>query len=251
MAAHAAGARRWRAGPRPAPHHRPREVAACGGPRGAAPNWIFAPKDLERGAPLAGDSAADVGEAAGSFIRRGARRSPTGRPASEELGLQRMGRADAAGLVVRAVTGAGTVVYGDRAAAAGADEPAIRYSPRRTMAVRFTCNRCGTRTERRINPKAYSDGTVFVQCSGCDVHHKLVDNLNLYFEGDRFLSREAEQAAGGRLDASALIEVFPRVPRPGAGGGPQIFKMRNSGAGDGDGAEGGAEGGEGPGPGAT
>lgn len=248
MATHATGTWRWRGGPAPAPApHRRREVAACGGPRGAAPNWIFAPKDLERGAPLAGDrgSTADVGEAAGSFIRRGARRSPTGRPASEELGLQRMGRADAAGLVVRAVTGAGTVVYGDRAAASCADEPVIRYSPRRTMAVQFTCNRCGTRTERRINPKAYSDGTVFVQCSGCDVHHKLVDNLNLYFEGDHFLSREAEQAAGGRLDASALIEVFPRVPRAGGGGGPQIFKMRNSGAeaGDGDG--------EGPGRGAT
>ncbi|CAI0435464.1 unnamed protein product [Linum tenue] len=37
-------------------------------------------------------------------------------------------------------------------------------SPRRRMRVAFTCNVCGQRTTRAINPHAYTDGTVFVQC---------------------------------------------------------------------------------------
>lgn len=36
-------------------------------------------------------------------------------------------------------------------------------SPRRRMLVAFTCNICGQRTTRAINPHAYTDGTVFVQ----------------------------------------------------------------------------------------
>lgn len=38
-------------------------------------------------------------------------------------------------------------------------------SPRRRMRVAFTCNVCGQRTTRAINPHAYTDGTVFVQVS--------------------------------------------------------------------------------------
>ncbi|KAG6386003.1 hypothetical protein SASPL_154887 [Salvia splendens] len=55
-------------------------------------------------------------------------------------------------------------------------------SPQRRMRVAFTCNVCGQRTTRAINPHAYTDGTVFVQCCGCNVFHKLVDNLNLFHE---------------------------------------------------------------------
>ncbi|KAL8466832.1 hypothetical protein ACS0TY_035774 [Phlomoides rotata] len=55
-------------------------------------------------------------------------------------------------------------------------------SPRRRMRVAFTCNVCGQRTTRAINPHAYTDGTVFVQCCGCNIFHKLVDNLNLFQE---------------------------------------------------------------------
>ncbi|PIA35510.1 hypothetical protein AQUCO_03500106v1 [Aquilegia coerulea] len=55
-------------------------------------------------------------------------------------------------------------------------------SPRRRMLVAFTCNICSQRTTRAINPHAYIDGTVFVQCCGCNVFHKLVDNLNLFHE---------------------------------------------------------------------
>ncbi|KAK4798018.1 hypothetical protein SAY86_030344 [Trapa natans] len=55
-------------------------------------------------------------------------------------------------------------------------------SPRRRMLVAFSCNICQQRTTRAINPHAYSDGTVFVQCCGCNAYHKLVDNLNLFHE---------------------------------------------------------------------
>ncbi|XP_038715926.1 uncharacterized protein LOC120009406 [Tripterygium wilfordii] len=55
-------------------------------------------------------------------------------------------------------------------------------SPRRRMRVAFTCNVCGQRTTRAINPHAYTDGTVFVQCCRCNIFHKLVDNLNLFHE---------------------------------------------------------------------
>lgn len=44
-------------------------------------------------------------------------------------------------------------------------------SPRRRMRVAFTCNVCGQRTTRAINPHAYTDGTVFVQVCICCVHN--------------------------------------------------------------------------------
>ncbi|KAJ8538233.1 hypothetical protein K7X08_014773 [Anisodus acutangulus] len=63
-------------------------------------------------------------------------------------------------------------------------------SPRRRMRVAFTCNVCGQRTTRAINPHAYTDGTVFVQCCGCNIFHKLVDNLNLFHEMKCYVSPE-------------------------------------------------------------
>ncbi|KAM1043931.1 hypothetical protein ACFX2J_034934 [Malus domestica] len=61
-------------------------------------------------------------------------------------------------------------------------------SPRRRMLVAFTCNICGQRTTRAINPHAYTDGTVFVQCCGCNAFHKLVDHLNLFHEMKCYVS---------------------------------------------------------------
>ncbi|KAJ0962823.1 hypothetical protein J5N97_027945 [Dioscorea zingiberensis] len=56
--------------------------------------------------------------------------------------------------------------------------------PRRSLLVQFTCNACGERTQRLVNRVAYERGTVFVQCAGCLVNHKLVDNLGLVVEYD-------------------------------------------------------------------
>lgn len=47
-------------------------------------------------------------------------------------------------------------------------------NPRRTRRVQFTCNLCGETTTKMVNPHAWDKGTVFAQCSGCDVKHKLI-----------------------------------------------------------------------------
>ncbi|WZN61554.1 putative mitochondrial import protein [Chloropicon roscoffensis] len=55
-------------------------------------------------------------------------------------------------------------------------------SPRRTAKVAFTCDRCGGRTIRDVNPLALAKGTIFAQCSHCEKYHQLVDNLELIEE---------------------------------------------------------------------
>eukprot|EP01018_Ginkgo_biloba_P013355 Gb_31453 [translate_table: standard] len=111
--------------------------------------------------------------------------------------LQPLSKETAMGLVLRAAGGTGwTTGSGMEGPAVSTDsnensqtsEDSIypwslfTKSPRRRMRVAFTCSVCGQRTTRAINPHAYTDGTVFVQCAGCDVFHKLVDNLNLFHE---------------------------------------------------------------------
>ncbi|CAM6091132.1 unnamed protein product [Calypogeia fissa] len=105
--------------------------------------------------------------------------------------LQRLTQDVAMGLVLREAagtswtTGSGLEGPADGAEPESKEElkfPDLSKSPRRKMRVAFTCNVCGERTIRAMNPLAYTDGTVFVQCKGCDVFHKLVDNLNLFHE---------------------------------------------------------------------
>lgn len=52
-------------------------------------------------------------------------------------------------------------------------------SPRRSLKLQFTCNRCGTRNVATVNPFAWQYGTVFIECGGCKVKHKMVDHLNV------------------------------------------------------------------------
>ncbi|KAL3722747.1 hypothetical protein ACJRO7_035023 [Eucalyptus globulus] len=74
-------------------------------------------------------------------------------------------------------------------------------SPRRRMLVAFTCNICRQRTTRAINPHAYTDGTVFVQCCGCNAYHKLVDNLNLFHEMNCYINSSFNYS-GPNLDVN-------------------------------------------------
>lgn len=55
-------------------------------------------------------------------------------------------------------------------------------STRRTVTVEFTCDVCGARNAKKVNPKALVRGTVYVQCDGCETYHRLVDNLNWWGE---------------------------------------------------------------------
>lgn len=77
--------------------------------------------------------------------------------------------------------------------------------------MQFTCNKCRTRNVIDVNPHAYHAGTVFVQCGGCSVKHKLVDNLGVAFEGRAggAEGREEEEDALARL-----VESMPEYMRP-------------------------------------
>eukprot|EP00899_Mesostigma_viride_P014292 jgi/Mesvir1/22864/Mv20111-RA.1 len=74
--------------------------------------------------------------------------------------------------------------------------PPVSRSPRRKSVMGFTCNRCGHRTLRRVNRDAYETGTMFAQCGGCSVFHKIIDNLNIYHELDGPLSHPEDVAEG-------------------------------------------------------
>ncbi|KZV20112.1 hypothetical protein F511_00969 [Dorcoceras hygrometricum] len=91
-------------------------------------------------------------------------------------------------------------------------------SPRRRMRVAFTCNVCGQRTTRAINPHAYTDGTVFVQCCGCNIFHKLVDNLNLFHDMKCYVNPsfnlDQENAIGFKyfdMDEDNNDDIFPPI----------------------------------------
>ena len=92
------------------------------------------------------------------------------------------------------------------------------HSPRRTAALAFTCLRCGVRTTRAVNPHAYHHGTVFAQCGGCGVHHKVTWS-GAGLGGHESSSRANRPAkytcslAGGAFPSSALqivdnLELF-------------------------------------------
>ncbi|XP_004497201.1 uncharacterized protein [Cicer arietinum] len=120
------------------------------------------------------------------------------------LSLSPLSNDAAMGLVLSAATGrgwtTGSGMEGPSVPAVGSDDQLgtgnistfpwslFTKSPRRRMLVAFTCTICGQRTTRAINPHAYTDGTVFVQCCGCNAYHKLVDHLNLFQETNCYLN---------------------------------------------------------------
>ncbi|GAU18051.1 hypothetical protein TSUD_51620 [Trifolium subterraneum] len=89
-------------------------------------------------------------------------------------------------------------------------------SPRRRMLIAFTCTICSQRTTRAINPHAYTDGTVFVQCCGCNAYHKLVDHLNLFQETNCYLNSSFNYKGPGwedvkfmDIDSDDDDDIFP------------------------------------------
>lgn len=86
------------------------------------------------------------------------------------------------------------------------------------MLIAFTCTICGQRTTRAINPHAYTDGTVFVQCCECNAYHKLVDHLNLFQETNCYLNSSFKYKGPGwddlkfrfmDIDSDDDDDVFP------------------------------------------
>eukprot|EP00190_Bangiopsis_sp_CCMP1999_P005502 CAMPEP_0198733412 /NCGR_PEP_ID=MMETSP1475-20131203/45636_1 /TAXON_ID= ORGANISM="Unidentified sp., Strain CCMP1999" /NCGR_SAMPLE_ID=MMETSP1475 /ASSEMBLY_ACC=CAM_ASM_001111 /LENGTH=169 /DNA_ID=CAMNT_0044496707 /DNA_START=72 /DNA_END=581 /DNA_ORIENTATION=+ len=56
------------------------------------------------------------------------------------------------------------------------------YVGPRKIGIAFTCTRCDTRMVKQISRKAYQDGVVIIQCSGCYGRHIIADNLGWYSE---------------------------------------------------------------------
>ncbi|KAJ7978659.1 Zinc finger, DNL-type, Mitochondrial import protein TIM15 [Quillaja saponaria] len=134
------------------------------------------------------------------------------------LSISPLSKDAAMGLVLSAATGrgwtTGSGMEGPSVPDSGIDEESgignvstfpwslFTKSPRRRMLVAFTCNICGQRTTRAINPHAYTDGTVFVQCCGCNAFHKLVDNLNLFHDMKCYVNSSFNYNGHGWDDAN-------------------------------------------------
>mmetsp|Transcript_7118 Transcript_7118/g.9631 ORF Transcript_7118/g.9631 Transcript_7118/m.9631 type:complete len:219 (-) Transcript_7118:142-798(-) len=112
------------------------------------------------------------------------------------------------------------------------EEPYIwkSTSARRTQRLRFTCNKCGETTERTVNPRALTQGTVFVQCKHCLVQHKLVDNLNLFndLQGPSFEGSSSLWRRGGADAFQADWEAISRMKGFSVWDDEDLFKTNNN-----------------------
>eukprot|EP00271_Cylindrocystis_brebissonii_P004908 TRINITY_DN16831_c0_g1_i1.p1 TRINITY_DN16831_c0_g1~~TRINITY_DN16831_c0_g1_i1.p1 ORF type:complete len:274 (-),score=42.42 TRINITY_DN16831_c0_g1_i1:1149-1970(-) len=110
----------------------------------------------------------------------------------EDGGASIGGRAGDGALTVVAEGGSsdGAESGADEAAEPGKTAKFQLPMPRRRVQLTFTCDACGGRTSRMVNPHALAKGTVYVQCAQCEVFHQLVDNLGLVVEYD--FRKEAE-----------------------------------------------------------
>lgn len=60
------------------------------------------------------------------------------------------------------------------------------FSNRRSKKAVFTCNKCGGRSEKLVNPLAWEKGLVLAQCDHCKVWHTLASNDPKLFEEVRY-----------------------------------------------------------------
>ncbi|GMH33030.1 hypothetical protein BSKO_00864 [Bryopsis sp. KO-2023] len=92
-------------------------------------------------------------------------------------------------------------------------------SPRRTSKLRFTCDRCGARNAKFVNPHAWNKGVVFCRCDGCDVVHLVRDGKGIFsnLKGPVFPN----------LRANTKIDIPPGLPQkpdfPGRSGGVEFL----------------------------
>eukprot|EP00873_Tetraselmis_striata_P038989 jgi/Tetstr1/459253/TSEL_000415.t1 len=78
-------------------------------------------------------------------------------------------------------------------------------SPRRSVRLTFTCDKCSGRTERLVNPLALEKGLVYVQCGSCEVWHKIADNQGLIQEFILTGEEDSSKRAVRRQDAQGIV----------------------------------------------
>lgn len=61
---------------------------------------------------------------------------------------------------------------------------------------------------KAVNPRAWATGTVFGRCDGCQVIHKLTDNLELFHE----LSGALLEDSSADLQSVKIPEGLPQKP---------------------------------------
>lgn len=54
-------------------------------------------------------------------------------------------------------------------------------NPRRTRKVQFTCDRCGWRNTKLVNPHAWDTGAVLCRCENCEVVHLIRDQKGIFW----------------------------------------------------------------------
>eukprot|EP00798_Chlamydomonas_sp_ICE-L_P015504 gene15504-21591_t len=80
---------------------------------------------------------------------------------------------------------------------------------RRSRLVIFTCNKCGGRTARNVNPIAWDNGLVMCQCGHCEVWHTLSANNKQIYEEIVYDKEEAAliRAANFAADTQAAADL--------------------------------------------
>ncbi|KAG2438104.1 hypothetical protein HXX76_005713 [Chlamydomonas incerta] len=87
---------------------------------------------------------------------------------------------------------------------------ALGDGTRRSKLVLFTCNKCGGRSARLVNPVAWEKGVVFGQCSKCGVWHVLQANNKKIFEEVRY-KEDPEYADKDGLDTAKAEELLKQA----------------------------------------
>lgn len=104
---------------------------------------------------------------------------------------------------------ASEVLYDEAAKTVRIPLAAVADGQRRTKMVMFTCNKCGGRSARLVNPVAWARGAVFCQCQHCQVWHMLKADKSIveeirYNDPDWQMPKAQEGKAAAAAEAAAL-----------------------------------------------
>ncbi|KAF8055926.1 fatty acyl-CoA reductase [Scenedesmus sp. PABB004] len=134
--------------------------------------------------------------------------------------------------------GAKEVTYDEEAKAVRIPLAAVNDGSRRTKLVMFTCNKCGGRTARLVNPVAWEKGAVFCQCQHCGVWHTLAAHPSIieevrYNDPGWSLERQGKDATAAAAAAAAAASAAPAAAAADSGASSGTALGASSGSDDG------------------